>query len=80
LVYSQLSEYLNQVKAQAAINGYTETMFGRKRYFELKKMPHAHFVCIKCNAVECIEQIDLNLENYEVSNIIINGTCPKCKK
>ncbi|MCI0500556.1 MAG: transcriptional repressor [Epsilonproteobacteria bacterium] len=51
----------------------------RKRYFELKKTPHAHFVCIKCNTVECIEQINLTLENYEVSNIIINGTCSNCK-
>lgn len=52
----------------------------RKRYFELKKKPHAHFVCIKCNTVECIEKIDLNLGEYEISNIIINGTCPKCQK
>lgn len=51
----------------------------RKRYFELKKVPHAHFVCIKCNMVECIKQINLHLENYEVSNIIVNGTCPNCK-
>ncbi|MDD2698680.1 MAG: transcriptional repressor [Arcobacteraceae bacterium] len=51
----------------------------RKRYFELKQKPHAHFVCIKCNAVECIEKIDLNLKNYQISNIIINGTCPNCQ-
>ncbi len=51
----------------------------RKRYFELKKRPHAHFVCIKCNTVECIEKIDLILGKYEISNIIINGTCPNCQ-
>ncbi len=51
----------------------------RKRYFELKKNPHAHFVCIICNQVECIEKINLNLEKYQISNVIINGICPKCQ-
>lgn len=51
----------------------------RKRYFELKKNPHAHFVCIHCNTIECIDNIKLNLGNYKVSNIIINGSCPQCQ-
>lgn len=50
----------------------------KKRYFELKLKPHAHFVCIKCNNVECIEDLDITLEGYEVNNVIINGICKKC--
>lgn len=32
--FSGLAHYLNQVKAEAARKGYTETYFGRRRYFE----------------------------------------------
>ena len=50
----------------------------KKRYFELKLKPHAHFVCVECNSVECIKNIDIKLPNYEINNVIINGTCPSC--
>jgi DNA polymerase-1 len=32
--FKELAMYLDKVKAEAARTGYTETMFGRKRYFE----------------------------------------------
>jgi DNA polymerase I len=32
--FSGLASYLEEVKVKAAANGYTETMFGRRRYFE----------------------------------------------
>ena len=32
--FSGLSAYLNQVKSEVERNGYTETLFGRRRYFE----------------------------------------------
>ncbi|MEA3289284.1 MAG: transcriptional repressor [Campylobacterota bacterium] len=51
----------------------------KKRYFELKLTPHAHFVCIKCNSVECIDNLNIKLDGYEVQNVIINGICKKCK-
>ncbi len=57
----------------------------KKRYFELKVKPHAHFVCISCNSVECIKNFDCindfdkKLEGYEVNNVIINGICKKCR-
>lgn len=51
----------------------------KKRYFELKLNPHAHFVCIKCNSVECIDDLDIKLEGYEVNNVIINGVCKNCR-
>jgi DNA polymerase I len=34
LIYSELSEYLNKIKREASLNGYVETLFGRRRYFE----------------------------------------------
>ncbi|MDB5254078.1 MAG: polA [Parcubacteria group bacterium] len=37
--FSELAAYLDQVKADAERKGYTETMFGRKRYFSGFKSP-----------------------------------------
>ncbi len=51
----------------------------KKRYFELKSAPHSHFVCLRCNKVECIYDIEFNIKNYSIDNIIINGICDKCK-
>jgi len=50
----------------------------KKRYFEVKQSPHAHFVCVVCNGVECVRNVDINLPNYEINNVIINGKCPSC--
>ena len=50
----------------------------KKRYFELKLKPHAHFVCVECNRVECIKDIDISLPGYEINNVIINGKCQDC--
>ncbi|CAA6804761.1 MAG: Peroxide stress regulator / Ferric uptake regulation protein [uncultured Sulfurovum sp.] len=50
----------------------------KKRYFEVKQNAHAHFVCIVCNSVECIKNIEINLPKYEINNVIINGKCPSC--
>lgn len=50
----------------------------KKRYFEVKLIPHAHFVCVECNNVECIKNVDIVLPDYEINNVIINGKCPSC--
>jgi len=50
----------------------------KKRYFELKLHPHAHFVCVECNKLECIKSLDIEIPNHEINNIIINGKCPEC--
>jgi len=50
----------------------------KKRYFELIQKPHAHFVCIQCNSVECLKDLDIKLDDYIVSNVIVNGTCKNC--
>jgi len=50
----------------------------KKRYFELKINPHAHFVCLSCNKVECIDDLNINLDGYKVNNVIVNGKCKNC--
>lgn len=51
----------------------------KKRYFEIKKTPHSHFICSNCSKIECIHQnFDLKLDGYVVENIIIKGICPNC--
>ncbi|MEA1879295.1 MAG: transcriptional repressor [Campylobacterota bacterium] len=50
----------------------------KKRYFEVKQNAHAHFVCVVCNSVECIKNIEIILPNYEINNVIINGKCSAC--
>lgn len=50
----------------------------KKRYFEIKLKPHAHFVCVVCNKVECIKDVSITLPGYEVSTVIVNGKCPAC--
>jgi Fur family ferric uptake transcriptional regulator len=53
----------------------------KKRYFEIQKTKHSHFICTGCSKIECIHQkLDLNLVNYQVDNIIIKGICPNCLK
>jgi DNA polymerase-1 len=37
--FPRLAEYIEELKADAARQGYTETMFGRRRYFEGIKSP-----------------------------------------
>jgi Fur family ferric uptake transcriptional regulator len=50
----------------------------KKRYFELKNSPHAHFVCEDCNNIECLSSININLPNYQVNNTILSGKCKEC--
>lgn len=52
----------------------------KKRYYELQKTPHAHFICNTCNSIECIEAKELNLEGYKVMDIIYKGICKRCLK
>ena len=51
----------------------------KKRYFEIQKTPHAHFICTACNLVECIDDYKLTMiKGHKVDNIIIKGTCARC--
>jgi Fur family ferric uptake transcriptional regulator len=50
----------------------------KKRYYELKLTPHAHFICISCNSIECIGDLNIELKEYEVDSIVVNGRCKNC--
>lgn len=51
----------------------------KKRYFEILKTPHAHFICSTCSKIECLdEKAKITLLGYKIDNIIIKGTCNKC--
>ncbi len=51
----------------------------KKRYFEIKKSKHAHFICLSCSTIECIhEELNFKLINHKIDNIIIKGICPNC--
>ena len=88
LCYEDIKNYISMDKAtfyrnvstleEAGILNAFETN-SKKRYFELKETLHAHFVCLVCNGVECIKNIDLQLPDVEINNIIINGKCKNCK-
>ena len=48
------------------------------RYFELKRTPHAHFICNKCNKIECITNINISIEEHKIQTITIGGICKEC--
>ncbi|QDF28302.1 Fur family transcriptional regulator [Halarcobacter anaerophilus] len=51
----------------------------KKRYFEILKTKHPHFICSICSKIECIhEKVDVNLKGHKIDNIIIKGICPQC--
>jgi len=51
----------------------------KKRYFEIQKNPHAHFICSNCLQIECLdEKNSLKLPGYKIDNIIIKGICKAC--
>ena len=51
----------------------------KKRYFEIQKNRHSHFICTECSKIECIhDDLHLDLKGYEIDNIIIKGICPNC--
>ena len=51
----------------------------KKRYFEIKKTQHSHFICSNCSKIECIhEKLDFKLPNYKIEKIIIKGLCAEC--
>jgi len=53
----------------------------KKRYFEVQKNPHAHFICTSCSKVSCLpDDSNISLPGYQIDNIIIKGICPTCQK
>jgi Fur family ferric uptake transcriptional regulator len=52
----------------------------QKQYFEIRKRPHAHFVCQECRDIECLGDLDIKLDkNYIVNNAVFYGVCYQCQ-
>jgi len=69
---------ISKFEEQGIVNSFESN--DKKRYFELRLIPHAHFVCIKCKKIECLSDVNLKLEGYIVNNVIVNGQCKECVK
>ena len=52
----------------------------KKRYFEIKHDSHAHFVCVSCNEVQCMDEVEITLPSHQINNVVISGTCPECSE
>lgn len=50
----------------------------KRRYFELLKKQHGHFICKVCRNIECIDDAKFELKDYLVEDISIKGTCAEC--
>ncbi len=52
----------------------------------LSSLGHAHFHCVECNSVRCLNTVALEKASlpqdyeYAQAEILIRGTCNKCKK
>ncbi|WP_072681409.1 Fur family transcriptional regulator [Arcobacter sp. LA11] len=51
----------------------------KKRYYEVQKTKHSHFICNLCSSIECIhENLNIDIKDHQIDNIIIKGICPNC--
>jgi Fur family transcriptional regulator, ferric uptake regulator len=51
----------------------------KKRYYEIKESPHAHFICNSCNIIECLQNPQpVKLDGYKIMDTIFKGTCKSC--
>lgn len=64
-------------EAESILSGFDS--HDKKRYYELSGKPHAHFICKKCDDIECIEEdFSFKLDGYKVEDIILKGMCKGC--
>ena len=90
LSYDELKDHISMDKATfyRNINKFEEKMIvnsfesnDKKRYFEIYALPHPHFICVKCDKIECIKKpLDFNLSGYTIENIILKGKCKECNQ
>jgi len=51
----------------------------KKRYYEIQKNLHAHFICNACNTIECLQDFEMpELEGYKIEDTIFKGLCKAC--
>jgi len=73
--------YRNALKfeQESIINSFESN--DKKKYYELQEMPHAHFICNKCNTIECLKNVEpISVEGYIIEDMIFKGICRNCSK
>lgn len=51
----------------------------KKRYYEMQRVPHAHFICNSCSSIECLKNVALvELSGYKIMDMIFKGVCKNC--
>lgn len=51
----------------------------KKRYFEIQKNPHAHFICNICNKIECIDMPqNIAVKSHIIETVVFKGRCCEC--
>jgi len=68
---------ISKFEDEAIVNSFESN--DKKRYYEVQKTPHAHFICNSCNKIECLKDaFNLEIKNYTIEDVIIKGVCPEC--
>lgn len=53
----------------------------KKRYFEsASKPPHLHFICDRCEKIECLNSLPDVPSGYQISSATVRGVCADCAR
>ena len=81
-----LATIYKNITAMQEENIISEITLFEKSKFEIKKEPHAHFICKKCGLVQDLsleelikDEVDKKYPNSQ-KELYIYGVCQKCKK
>ena len=90
--YSSIIEFLNKIDLKfnkSSIYRQLKSMedLGRIYSFNLNSTQHwelsmrgshAHFICSECSVITCLNQLNIELEGYQINEISFKGLCNKC--
>ncbi|DAB29501.1 MAG TPA: Fur family transcriptional regulator [Sulfurimonas sp. UBA12504] len=70
---------VSKFEAETILNSFESN--DKKRYYEINESAHAHFVCKRCNKIECLkEKLTYELRGYIIEDMILKGVCKQCKQ
>ena len=73
--YRNISKFENE----SIVKGFESN--DKKRCYEIQNSPHAHFICNRCNYIECLKDTSfLKLEGHKVIDTIFKGICKECNQ
>ena len=68
---------ISKFESESIVNSFESN--DKKRYYEMRKFPHSHFICNTCNTVECLENVPPPaLQGYTVLDAVYKGICKNC--